>query len=168
MPMKYRIETFTQNDVVQITEIFNYYITNSFAAYPEEEFTEEFVNQILDTDSNLPKFVVKKDLEVIGFGFAYQYHPSAVFNRVTKFAYFILPRHTKNGLGKKLLDKLEEDCKELEIDSILVHISSLNEASLAFHKKNGFEVCGRFKMIGKKFGKDFDDIWMQKDIKNKL
>jgi len=166
--MIYKIEDFSISDIDQITGIFNYYIANSFAAYPDQIFTNDFVNQILNIDSNLPKYVVKFNSEIVGFGFAYKYHHASVFDRVTKFAYFILPEHTKKGLGKRLLNKLETDCIMLEIESILVHISSLNEASIHFHRKNGFEECGRFKKIGKKFGKDFDDVWMQKVIKNEL
>jgi len=48
------------------------------------------------------------------------------------------------------------------ITTILASISSLNEGSLAFHQKNGFRECGRFRDIGVKKGRSFDGIWMQR------
>jgi len=48
------------------------------------------------------------------------------------------------------------------VDCLLANISSHNEQSLDFHRKMGFQQCGRFRRVGKKFGKDFDVIWMQK------
>ncbi|MGD0951544.1 MAG: hypothetical protein ABR985_03985 [Methanotrichaceae archaeon] len=50
------------------------------------------------------------------------------------------------------------------IVTVLASISSLNQASLAFHKKNGFVECGRFVGIGRKMGKGFDVVWMQRMV----
>ncbi len=50
------------------------------------------------------------------------------------------------------------------IDSLLVNISSRNRESLGFHLKNGFRECGRFLKVGRKFGEDFDAVWMQKQL----
>jgi L-amino acid N-acyltransferase YncA len=48
------------------------------------------------------------------------------------------------------------------ISSILASISSRNEGSIAFHGRLGFRECGRFEAIGRKWGKDFDVVWMQR------
>jgi phosphinothricin acetyltransferase len=48
--------------------------------------------------------------------------------------------------------------------TILAGISSLNPKSLAFHERQGFVQCGRFLNVGRKWGKDFDVVWMQKTI----
>jgi phosphinothricin acetyltransferase len=50
------------------------------------------------------------------------------------------------------------------IVTVLASISSLNQSSLAFHKKNGFVECGRFVGIGRKMGTGFNVFWMQKKI----
>jgi phosphinothricin acetyltransferase len=61
-------------------------------------------------------------------------------------------------------DILLHEAAERKISSILAGISSLNSASVAFHKKRGFQECGRFQKIGRKWGQDFDVVWMQKII----
>jgi len=35
---------------------------------------------------------------------------------------------------------------------------------IEFHLKNGFRECGRFMKVGRKFGEDFDVVWMQKQL----
>jgi len=62
------------------------------------------------------------------------------------------------------LNVLIKEAKRKGFDTLLASISSLNEISLNFHLKNGFTECGRFKRIGKKFGQDFDEVWMQRFI----
>ncbi|KYK23909.1 hypothetical protein AYK25_00640 [Thermoplasmatales archaeon SM1-50] len=71
---------------------------------------------------------------------------------------------TSKGIGQKALKKLEEEAKKIGITILLADISSENISSIEFHKKNGFKECGRFHHIGKKKGKYFDVVWMEKEI----
>jgi phosphinothricin acetyltransferase len=52
----------------------------------------------------------------------------------------------------------------MKINSLLANISSRNRQSLEFHRKNGFRECARFPKVGRKFGEDFDAVWMQKQL----
>ena len=65
-------------------------------------------------------------------------------------------------LAADMLNHLVDKAKQKGIWSILASISSLNEGSINFHKKNGFIECGRFKNVGRKKGQIFDTVWMQK------
>ncbi len=55
----------------------------------------------------------------------------------------------------------------MKIDTIMASVSSLNESSLQFHVNHGFTESGRFIRIGKKFNRDFDVVWFQKNIHTK-
>lgn len=78
--------------------------------------------------------------------------------------YFIKDQFTGKGLGKLALEKLEEGAKASGIKYILASISSENLYSISFHMKNGFQECGRFGKIITKNGKQFDIVWMQKNL----
>jgi phosphinothricin acetyltransferase len=84
------------------------------------------------------------------------------FSKTAEITYFIHPDHTGKGIGTKLLRLLEKEGMQKGITNILANISSLNPRSVDFHKKNGFIECGRFKNVGRKKGKLFDTVWMQK------
>ncbi len=92
------------------------------------------------------------------------HHPTPAFAQTAEVTYFIHPDHTGKGLGKRLLGFLEKGALEKGITNLLASISSLNPGSVEFHQKHGFTECGRFRKVGKKKGREFDTVWMQKRL----
>jgi phosphinothricin acetyltransferase len=137
-------------------------VTNSFAAYPADPVGYQFYDRFLNVTRGYP-FVVIKDEPgtIVGFAFLHPYEGGPTFRRAAEITYFILPEHTGKGLGTRVLERFKTAARGLGIDTLLANISSRNEDSLSFHRKNGFEECGRFRRVGKKFGEDFDVVWMQ-------
>lgn len=163
--VNYNIRKFIQEDKQAVIDIFNHFVVNSFAAYPENKVDFIFMDKLESLTINDSFYVLEASKnKLIGFGLLRVHHAYDVFDRAAELTYFILPEHTRKGLGSKLLNILIDDAKKAGIDTLLVHISSLNEGSIIFHGKHGFNECGRFKEIGRKKGKDFDVIWMQRFI----
>jgi phosphinothricin acetyltransferase len=163
--MGYYFEDLSDKDRKPVIDIFNYFIENSFAAYLETKVGYDFFDRFLAAAEGYPAITVKDTSgKTVGFAFLHAYNPMETFKRVATITYFIMPEHTRKGIGKAILDCFIEEAKKLNIDSILANISSLNERSLSFHLKYGFKECGRFRKIGKKFDKDFDVIWVQKEL----
>jgi phosphinothricin acetyltransferase len=163
--LSYIIRRVREEDNHFIISVFNYFIENSFAAYPEKKVGYGFFERLKQMTKGFPFYVVETSGgELAGFGLLRPYHIMETFRRTAEVTYFILPMHTGRGLGTRLLCKLIEGAREKGNDTLLASISSLNEKSINFHKKNGFKECGRLERIGKKFGKDFDEVWMQKLI----
>jgi len=155
----------TEQDRQPIMDIFNYYIENSFAAYPEKKLPYEAFDIFLQMSDGYPSATVRDDEgKVLGFGLLRAYNRMSSFARTVEITYFLDHAHIGNGMGKDLLHHLEDKGKQKGIKNILANISSLNPISLAFHQKNGFVECGRFKRIGIKNGTVFDVIWMQKTL----
>ena len=163
--MDLTIAPVSKEDGNKIIDIFNHYVQNSFAAFPEDPVPYEFFNFFVNMSAGYP-FLVARDGEgnVVGFALLRPHSPMPVFFRTAEITCFIAPQHTGKGMGKAMQERLLHEAKEMGISSILAGISSLNSASLAFHKKRGFQECGRFQKIGRKWGQDFDVVWMQKMI----
>ena len=163
--MGFTISPMAEEDREQIIDIFNYYIANSFAAYPESEVPYEAFDIFLQMTKGYPTGKVEdEDGKIIGFGFLRVHNPMPVFSGTAEVTYFIRPEYTGKGIGKKLLHYFEEEGRKKGIRNILASISSLNPGSINFHKENGFAECGCFKGIGKKNGRLFDTVWMQKRL----
>jgi phosphinothricin acetyltransferase len=161
--MDYSISPISNEDRESIMDIFNYYVENSFAAYPETKLPYEAFDMFLEMSQNYPTAKVNdKNGRVIGFGMLRSHNPMATFSQTAEVTYFISPEHTGKGIGQKLLRHLEKGGKKKGITNILANISSLNPRSIDFHKKNNFIECGRFKSVGRKKGQLFDTVWMQK------
>ncbi len=159
--MMYQLTHMSEDDREAVTAIFNYFVERSFAAYPEEP-VPDFFDRVLAMTKGYPAVTVRTEAgEVIGFGFLRAFHPAATFRRTAEIAYFLLPEHTGRGAGRCMLSHFIEKARETGIDTLLASVSSLNEQSLRFHSRAGFERCGTFRAVGRKFGRDFDVVWFQ-------
>ncbi len=161
--MKFNLEPLTPEDRDAVIDIFNYYIEYSFSAYPENIVPYESFDTFLKMTEGYPTVAAKDENgDLLGFGMLRPYNPIPTFSQTAEITYFIKPGFTGKGLGKSMLDYLIEKAQEKRLSSILASISSLNEGSIRFHKKNGFVECGRFQKVGKKNNQVFDIVYMQK------
>lgn len=161
--MDYTIRPATPADAPAIVDIFNRFVTESYAAYPSDPVDERFYHRLAAAAGDLP-FVVAVDDEqtVVGFAQLRLIHPADTLRHAAEVSYFLAPEHTGKGLGAKLLTFLEARAAEHDITILLASVSSENDLSLNFHRKHGFAECGRFRRVGQKFGKEFDIVWLQK------
>lgn len=78
--MKFTISPMVKEDRDAIINIFNYYIANSFAAYPESEVPYEAYDIFMQMSQGFPTATVKDgNGEIIGFGFLRAHNPVPVF-----------------------------------------------------------------------------------------
>ncbi len=148
-----------------IMDIFNYYVENSFAAYPERALPYEAFDMFLQSSKDYPTAaLIDASGTVVGFGMLRPHNQMPAFCETAEATYFLHPDHRGRGLGKTLLTDLEKGGRKKGITHILANISSENPESIRFHERNGFVACGRFKGIGKKKGRVFDTVWMQKTL----
>lgn len=145
-----------------VMKIFNFYATESFAAYPEGPVPDRMF-EFMSEDAI--SFVVAESAgAVVGFGLLKPFMPFAAFRATATASYFIGQEYTRTGTGTRILKYIETRAKQAGVTALVVHISSKNDASIRFHLKNGFTEAGRLLSVGKKFGEPFDIVWMQKTL----
>ncbi len=163
--MEYVLQDLEECDRDGVIAVFNYHVEHGFAAYPELPVNSEFFDRILAMRAGYPAVCVRTGSgECVGFGFLRPFHPAGTFRRTAEIAYFLMPEHTSKGLGQRMLAMFEERGPQCGVDNLLASVSSLNEQSLQFHARAGFERCGIFRAVGRKQGRDFDMIWFQKRL----
>lgn len=164
--MNYIFENLESKHRNQVMDIFNHYIENSFAAYPEKRVPVDLFELLFEKSKGYPAYAIVNDAtkRVVGFCNLKAHNPLSTFKETAEITYFIDPLEVGKGIGKQALNLLEAKGLEMGIRQILASISSLNEQSLIFHIKNGFKECGRFTNVIKKNNTYFDVVWMQKRI----
>lgn len=163
--MLYNIRPSEDNDRDAINRIFQHFVDTSMAAYPETMYDNGVYDRLRQAGRSHPFLVAETEAgEVVAFAQARPYHGADTIKRTAEITYFILPEHHGQGLGGKLLDKLIALVRPMGVDNLLGSISSHNEQSLQFHRKHGFVEVGRFRNVGRKWGKDFDIIWVQRFV----
>lgn len=163
--MKIYLEALAREDAAEVIDIFNYYIENSFAAYPEAKLPIEFFDMLFLMTTGYPALTARNDDKVLmGFGFLRPYNPMPTFIKTAEITYFVRHDFIGKGVGKALHDYLLQFGKEMGLHTVLANVSSLNEQSINFHLRNGFTECGRFKEAGEKKGQVFDIVYFQKTL----
>lgn len=148
-----------------VIDIYNHYVDHGFASYREIHIPHEAYDRFLAMSKGFPAYVsLGEEGQVEGFGFLHAWHPSECFSRTVEVTYFLHPEATRKGIGSLLLGRMLKEAAAMKIDRVLASISSRNPESLAFHRKHGFEECGRFPEVGTKRGQVFDVVWMVKRL----
>jgi len=163
--MEYSIRKAKRGDGIAVVNIFNHYVKNSFATYTGSPTGQHYFTQLWQMVGEYPFHVVESEEDqAVGYGLLTDHHPSPAFKGTVEVSYFLSPDHVRKGNGTLLLNSLLTEAATLGLKNILASINSLNEPAIRFHQKNGFNECGRFRKIGKKFEQPFDVVWMQKKI----
>lgn len=160
--MQPSIRPVRDSDWPAVTVIFNHFVLESFAAYPDRPVDEGFLRGRAAAAPDYPFLVAEVEEDVVGFAYLAPFLPVPTLRRSATLTYFIHPEHTGRGLGGQFLEHLLEAGRHLGVVSFLAHISSANEGSIRFHLSHGFAECGRFREVGVKHGRLFDMVWVQR------
>jgi L-amino acid N-acyltransferase YncA len=146
-----------------VIDIFNHYVREGFAAYPENPLPYEAFDLFRKMTAGYPAYAAEtEDGVVAGFGFLHAHNPMPTFAHVAELSYFLAPEFCRMGIGSKILERLLSEAGSKGITNVLASISAPNEASIAFHARHGFAECGRFRSALRKKGTEVDVVWMQK------
>ncbi len=174
--MDYRIRPVAYIDKPAVIDIFNFYVDNTFAAYPRDKVPYAFFDVLKEMANGYPFYVAETGgdepgqngnsskraaKKVIGYALLRPHYRMDTFARAAELTCFVAPDYTGKGVGRALLDRLVAEAKPMGIRTILASISSGNPGSIRFHTNYGFTKCGEFKGVGEKLDKAFDEVWMQ-------
>ena len=158
-----RLAAISADDCDAAVALFNHYVEHDFSAFPAEPVPSAFFGKLLEAAAGYPTVAAKTaDGALAGFGLLRPHSPFPTFARTADATYFVAPDRTGQGIGSRMLADLENGARRRDIATLLAPISSLNERSLAFHRKHGFVEAGCLREVGFKKGRLFDVVWMQK------
>ncbi len=158
----------TAADLIAVTEIYNYYITNSVVTFDLENMT------VKDWESKfywiqglaLPFIVAQSESgQVLGFAYVAPWRQKAAYRRTVENSIYLRPAATGKKIGTKLLDSLMTKCKDAGVKEIVAVISDKGaESSIKLHESFGFKHQGHLGKVGFKFGRWLGTVLMQKSL----
>lgn len=142
-------------DFEQIVNIYNHYIKNTVITFEEELITASQMVERFEKikKTKLPWIVAQKDGEILGYAYAHFWHERSAYRFTAEPSIYLNPNSTGKGVGKILYKELISQLKDLGIKNALSLITVPNDASIALHKKFGFENVGELPDVGYKFDK---------------
>jgi len=155
------------SDVPAITDIFNFYIINTNARFEEQIFSYEdrlewF--QQFKPDSKHQIYVAVENTLVLGFACSQLYRPASAFEHTVEVTVYLDEYAKGKGVGSSLYNRLFTALKRQNVHRALSGIALPNDASIALHKRFGFEEVGTFNEYAKKHGHYISSVWLEKQV----
>jgi L-amino acid N-acyltransferase len=152
----------TGDDLNRINEIYNYYVLHSTCTYQTEPCTpEERAEWFGHHGEKHPVTVLELDGQIVGWGALSTFRERAAYDRTVEDSVYLRHDVHRKGLGAMILTDLIQRARTLEHHVIIASIDGEQSASVALHKKLGFELCAHLREVGQKFDRWLDVVYMQ-------
>lgn len=153
-------------DIAACTELYNYYIENTCITLEEEPVTpEEFGARAARITKDYPYIVARDGAgKPIGFAYLDVFNPRSAYRCTADLSIYVDRACRGSGVGQKLYAEIERLGRERGMENLISIITSDNEGSLRFHRKNGFAEIGVMPAVAFKFGKYLDVSFFQKHL----
>jgi len=155
-------------DLAKLTEIYNYYVINTPITFDLKPVTIEERAVWLEHHSDGARhrlFVADEGGRVLGWAGTGQFRDRAAYDTSVEMTIYCAPEATGRGIGSMMYRALFEAIRNEDINRMLAGITIPNEASIKIHERFGFKPVGTFSEVGRKFGKYWDVLWMERRLR---
>ena len=154
-------------DAEPVAAIFAHYVATSVATFEEVAPTAADWRQRLGERAaqNLPFLVAEDGGSVCGYAYASPWRPKPAYQYTVEDTVYLSPAHTGRGLGRALLGALLTGCEQAGVRQVVAVIADTDsDASVALHRRLGFDAAGRLCRVGRKHGRWIDTGLMQREL----
>jgi L-amino acid N-acyltransferase YncA len=152
----------TPDDAPAITAIYTPYVRTSCFSFEEvpPSAAEIAARMARIRQAGLPYLVaVDSDAAVIGYAYAGPYHARSAYRFTVENSVYVAADRLREGIGAALMQKLIADCAALGYRRMVAVIAD-SPASVALHRRLGFQPAGVLPAIGYKLGRWIDVTYM--------
>ena len=158
----------TLDDLPAITDILNHYILHTHITFDVEPYTPE---QRLSwfhehNDGRRYRVLVACDEggDVLGYTCSGRFRAKPAYDTTVEVSIGCRHDVRGRGIGTLLYNGLVEALDGEDVHLLVAGIAQPNDASNALHRKLGFREVGVFHEVGRKFGKYWDVLWLEKEM----
>jgi phosphinothricin acetyltransferase len=164
-----RVRPAEEHDLPGILEVYNHYVLRTpvtFETHPVEvsERTTWFRGHRAAGPHRLIVAVDAKD-RVLGWSSTSTFRPRAAYSTTVEASVYCRSDFTGRGIGSRLYRTLFDSIATEDVERIVAGITLPNAASVALHRRFGFQPVGTFTRVGRKFGKYWDVAWFERPLR---
>lgn len=152
-----------KDDVAAITGILNEAIRKTLVTFTTTEKIESEIAASINADDT-HYLVAEQAGRVIGYASYGPFRQGPGYKHTKEHTIHLAPTTRGSGLGRALIEQLEEEARAEDVHVLVAGISSANPEAVSFHAALGFINIGRMPETGHKWGQWLDLILMQKTL----
>jgi phosphinothricin acetyltransferase len=157
-----------ESDLPRLTEIYNYYVTNTPVTFDVEPYTVEqrklWFSQFGAT-GRYRLMAAEENGLVLGYAGTMRFRPKAAYETTVETTIYCAQDAIGKRIGSLLYRALFEAIKDEDIRRIVAGYTLPNDASAALHARCGFKPVGIYTEVGRKFGRYWDVQWTERPLK---
>lgn len=153
-------------DLEAINGIYNHYVEHSVSTFDMEGHSPEKRLQWFEEHRvyDLPILVASDNGKIIAWASASRYSGRCGYKHTVELSMYVASDYLNKGIGRQLMKSLVGECQEKGYHAMLAIVAADNDAGIALLRSFGFEIAGRLKEVGYKFGRWLDVTIMQKVV----
>jgi phosphinothricin acetyltransferase len=152
-------------DLPALTALYNHYIRETAITFDLEPYTALARRPWFDAYAESGRyqlFVAEEAGQAVGWACTRMFRERRAYETSAETSVYLAPDVHRRGLGTQLYTRLFEALAGEDVHRFIAGITLPNEASIALHARFGFERVGVMREVGRKFGRYWDVLWMEK------
>jgi phosphinothricin acetyltransferase len=146
----------TLKDIPAINEIYNEAVRNTTATFDTEpKSLDEREAWFALHDDRHPVLAAVEE-SVVGWAALSPWSERLAYRDTAEVSVYVHSDRRGMGIGSLLLEALITNGKQANLHTLIARIADGNQASVAMHRRLGFEFIGTMKEVGLKFGRRID------------
>ena len=152
----------TAADLGAINEIYVHYVLSSTCTFQIEPTTpDERAAWFADHGPRHPITVAVEGDDVLGWASLSRFQPRHGYRFTVEDSIYVHPERQRRGIGRALLADLVERGRALGHRCIIAGITADQHASIALHRRLGFEPVAMLRQVGNKFDRWLDVAYLE-------
>jgi phosphinothricin acetyltransferase len=156
-----------EDDLAALTALYNHYIERTPITFDVEPYTVERRRAWLAGFAERGRhqlFVAEEGGRVVGWAGTLRFREKRAYDTTVEMTVYLAPDTTGRGLGAALYEALFAAIAGEDVHRAVAGITLPNDASIALHRRFGFTEVGVFREVGRKLGRYWDVLWMERGL----
>ena len=171
------IREFSSDDISALTDLYNHYILETAITFDLRPYTVEqrwaewmshyagsgryrlFVAQLVEDEP-------RERYSIVGYASSSKFASKAAYETSVETSIYLSKAYGGGGIGSRLYEALFAALGEEDVHRAYAGITLPNDASIAIHRKFGFEQAALYREVGRKFDRYWDVAWFERKMNN--
>lgn len=155
-------------DAPALLAIYAPYVETTAVSFETElPSVAEFARRIEQALADWAWLVAERDGRCVGYAYGSQHRERAAYRWSAEVTAYVHPDFQRQGIGGALYLRLFDDLAAKGYCNAFAGVTLPNEASVALHRRVGFEPIGVFRNVGWKFERWHDVRWFQRRLRDR-